>query len=40
MHELMPHSSFATIEGAGHTPSLEQPEEFDRVLGAFLAGLQ
>jgi pimeloyl-ACP methyl ester carboxylesterase len=40
MHGLMPHSSFVTIAGAGHTPSLEQPDEFDRALGAFLAGLQ
>ncbi|MFD1213680.1 alpha/beta fold hydrolase [Arthrobacter sp. GCM10027362] len=39
MHELMPHSTLATIDGAGHTPSLEQPEEFNRALGSFLAGL-
>lgn len=40
MHELMPHSTLVTIEGAGHTPSLEQPEEFNRALGTFLAGLK
>lgn len=39
MHALVPHSSFARIEGAGHTPSMERPDEFDRVLEEFLAGL-
>ena len=27
------------IDGAGHVPNLEQPETFNRVLAAFLAGL-
>jgi pimeloyl-ACP methyl ester carboxylesterase len=40
MHALMPHSTFVRIDGAGHTPSLERPEEFDVALGAFLAGLR
>lgn len=39
MRELLPHGSLVTIDGAGHTPSLEQPEEFNRALGSFLAGL-
>ncbi|GAA4361350.1 alpha/beta fold hydrolase [Paeniglutamicibacter cryotolerans] len=39
MHELMPHSTLAVIEGAGHTPSMEQPASFNAVLQAFLSGV-
>lgn len=39
MHELMKHSTLAIIEGAGHTPSMEQPAEFNAALEGFLAGV-
>jgi len=35
-HSLIGHSRLAVIEGAGHTPQAERPEEFNRVLNAFL----
>ena len=35
-HALAPHSRLALIEGAGHTPQAERPEEFNRVLHEFL----
>ena len=35
-HRLLPDSRLAVIEGAGHTPQAEQPEEFNRHLAAFL----
>ena len=35
-HALIPHSKLAVIEGAGHTPQAERPEEFNRVLRKFL----
>jgi 3-oxoadipate enol-lactonase len=35
----IPHARLAIIEGAGHLPNLEQPDDFDRLLGDFLAGL-
>ncbi|HVS48210.1 MAG TPA: alpha/beta fold hydrolase [Candidatus Dormibacteraeota bacterium] len=35
-HALIPHSRLAVIEGAGHTPQAERPEEFNRVLRKFL----
>ncbi|TAN33435.1 alpha/beta fold hydrolase [bacterium] len=35
-HSLIAHSRLAVIEGAGHTPQAERPEEFNRVLHAFL----
>ena len=35
-HALIPNSRLAIIEGAGHTPQAERPEEFNRVLGKFL----
>jgi pimeloyl-ACP methyl ester carboxylesterase len=34
---LIPDCRLAVIEGAGHTPQAERPEEFNRVLHAFLA---
>jgi pimeloyl-ACP methyl ester carboxylesterase len=35
-HSLIEHSRLAVIEGAGHTPQAERPEEFNRVLNKFL----
>ena len=35
-HSLIQHSKLAVIERAGHTPQAERPEEFNRVLHAFL----
>lgn len=32
MHELIPHSVFRIIEGAGHLPSLEQPQAVNTAL--------
>jgi pimeloyl-ACP methyl ester carboxylesterase len=34
-HRLLPGSRLAVIEGAGHTPQAERPEEFNRILGRF-----
>jgi pimeloyl-ACP methyl ester carboxylesterase len=31
---------FATIEGAGHFPHLEQPDEFARQVQAFVTGVR
>jgi pimeloyl-ACP methyl ester carboxylesterase len=36
MHALMPHSTLRIIEGAGHLPTLEQPDETTRALRAWL----
>ena len=36
-HSAIGHSRLAVIEGAGHTPQAERPEEFNRVLDRFLA---
>ena len=36
-HTLIPQSRLAVMEGAGHTPQAERPEEFNRVLDHFLA---
>jgi pimeloyl-ACP methyl ester carboxylesterase len=35
-HTLIERSRLAVIEGAGHTPQAERPEEFNRVLNRFL----
>jgi pimeloyl-ACP methyl ester carboxylesterase len=35
-HALIDDSRLAVIEGAGHTPQAERPEEFNRVLDTFL----
>jgi pimeloyl-ACP methyl ester carboxylesterase len=35
-HSLIDGSRLAVIEGAGHTPQAERPEEFNRVLNTFL----
>jgi pimeloyl-ACP methyl ester carboxylesterase len=37
-HDLIERSKLAVIEGAGHTPQSERPEEFNRVLHKFLDG--
>ena len=34
--DLIPRSRLAVIEGAGHTPQAERPEEFNKQLAAFL----
>jgi len=34
---LIKHSRLSVIEGAGHTPQAEKPEEFNRILHRFLA---
>ncbi len=39
MHALIPGSTLAVIEGAGHLPNLERAKEFDTVLGDFLDAL-
>jgi pimeloyl-ACP methyl ester carboxylesterase len=36
-HSLIERSRLTVIEGAGHTPQAERPEEFNRVLHSFLA---
>ncbi len=36
-HQLLPDSRLALIEGAGHTPQAERPDEFNRILNRFLA---
>jgi pimeloyl-ACP methyl ester carboxylesterase len=35
-HKLLPKSKLAVIEGAGHTPQAEKPEEFNQHLASFL----
>ncbi len=39
LQERMSHCRLTIIEGAGHWPFREQPEQFDRAVRAFLAGL-
>jgi pimeloyl-ACP methyl ester carboxylesterase len=39
LQERMPDCRLAVIEGAGHWSFHEQPERFDRLVSAFLAGL-
>jgi pimeloyl-ACP methyl ester carboxylesterase len=36
-HSLIKQSRLAVLEGAGHTPQAERPEEFNRVLDNFLS---
>lgn len=36
-HSLIQHSRLAVIEGAGHSPQAERPEEFNRVLHRFFS---
>jgi pimeloyl-ACP methyl ester carboxylesterase len=40
MHENIVGSELVIIEGAGHTPQIETPAEFNRVLTGFLARVQ
>lgn len=40
MHAKIEGSRLVRIEGAGHVSNLEQPEEFNRVLGEFLSSLR
>lgn len=35
--QIMPHAHFDMITGAGHWPMFEQPEQFNRIVGDFLA---
>ncbi|MBK3576740.1 alpha/beta fold hydrolase [Streptomyces sp. MBT65] len=37
MHAVLPDSTLRVIEGAAHLPNLERPEEFNGILGEFLA---
>ncbi|MER7053580.1 alpha/beta fold hydrolase [Streptomyces sp. NPDC000351] len=37
LHRLVPHSTLAVVEKAGHLPGAEQPERFNAVLLEFLA---
>ena len=37
-HAAIPDSRLTVIEGAGHTPQAERPDEFNRALLAFLDG--
>lgn len=39
MHELMPHSTLEIIEGAGHLPTLEQPEQTTAALIRWLEAI-
>jgi pimeloyl-ACP methyl ester carboxylesterase len=34
----LPHVGYESIPNAGHVPNMEQPEPFDRLVGAFLDG--
>jgi 2-succinyl-6-hydroxy-2,4-cyclohexadiene-1-carboxylate synthase len=36
MHEAIPGSELVMIEGAGHSPQIETPGEFNRILLGFL----
>jgi pimeloyl-ACP methyl ester carboxylesterase len=36
-HRDLPGSRLAVIEGTGHTPQAEKPDEFNRVLESFLS---
>jgi pimeloyl-ACP methyl ester carboxylesterase len=40
LHDALPQSSLEWITGAGHLPSLERPDAFNTVLGAFLDRLE
>jgi 3-oxoadipate enol-lactonase len=40
LKDLMPHAGLVEIAGAGHLSNLEQPAIFNRVVAAFLAGVE
>jgi pimeloyl-ACP methyl ester carboxylesterase len=39
VHAAVPGAALAVVEGAGHLPNLERPEEFTGVVARFLADL-
>ena len=39
MSKAIPHNDLHLLDKAGHLPNLEQPEEFDRIVGKFLTKL-
>ena len=39
-HQLIPDSHYAEVEGAGHSVYFEHPEEFNRIVGQFLAEVE
>jgi pimeloyl-ACP methyl ester carboxylesterase len=39
MRDRIPNSKMAIIEGAGHMPNLENPVEFNQILGEFMRTL-
>ena len=40
LKDLIPHAAYVEIAGAGHLSNLERPAVFNRVLDAFLAGME
>ena len=40
LKDLIPHAAYVEIAGAGHLSNLERPAVFNRVLDAFLAGVE
>jgi pimeloyl-ACP methyl ester carboxylesterase len=38
LHRALPDAEFKVIEGAGHNPMWDRPEEFNRLVTSFLAG--
>jgi pimeloyl-ACP methyl ester carboxylesterase len=40
LHDRIPGSTLAVIDGAGHMPNLERPEEFDKALANLLTEVQ
>ena len=40
LKDRLPHATLVEIAGAGHLSNIEQPAIFNRVLGAFLAGVE
>ena len=38
--EHIPHADLAVVRGADHTPMIEQPEEFNRLLCKFITWVQ
>lgn len=40
LKDSIPHASLIEIAGAGHLPNLEQPDIFNRVLSAFIDGVE
>lgn len=40
MHQLMPHAEYRVVKGAGHLPTLEKPDQVNRLLKNWLAEIQ